>query len=281
MKTKTNLTERWEEGVSHHPDSVALYKRISELDFSVGGDYFRFSSGGDGDNGEALMYLMDVIFEARDEKELDELDRLCGIKGPPLFITPDRKFVDAIVHEVSKAIAEEVLVHAKEYEEARRKDDGGAVYAVGRVIKTAGVDWWSGKILDSFPFRPGAVRAAIEKATAPSAEPVAEASRPPHQPHAMRKMKEFLRNVFIATGKHDKPDTPENRTEVLREIVKLQGSKRQAELAMADLQAIVNEAERPEGGMGSQIHGDFTWARITAVGNWARKLLAHCQSHAG
>lgn len=279
MKTKTNLTERWEEGVSHHPDSVALYKRISELDFSVGGDYFRFRSGGDGDNGEALMYLMDVIFEARDEKELDELDQLCGIKGPPLFITPDRKFVDYLVSEVSKAIAEDVLVHVKEYTEARRADNGEAVYAVGRIIKAAGVDNWSGKVFDTFNFRPGAIRAAIEKATRAPVETGVEVSRPPHQPHAMKKMKEFLRNVFIATGKHDKQDTLENRREVLREIVKLQGSKRQAELAMADLQAIVDEAERPEGVGSPNIK--FTWARITAVGNWAHRLLAHCQSHEG
>lgn len=221
VKTKTNLTERWEEGVSHHPDSVALYKRISELDFSVGGDYFRFKSGGDGDNGEALMYLMDVIFEARDEKELDELDQLCGIKGPPLFITPDRKFVDAIVHEVSKAIAEDALVHAKEYTESRRADNGEAPYAVARIIKAAGVDWWSEKILESFPFRSGAVRAAIEKATMAPAEPVAEVSRPSHQPHAMRAMKDFVRSVFILIGKPDSANTQENRTQVLKEIARL------------------------------------------------------------
>mgnify|MGYP003395604573 CR=1 FL=1 len=58
--------ERWEQGISHNPKSEALYKRIEELDYA-NGDTFCWKSGGDGDNGEQLMYLLDIIFE-QDEK---------------------------------------------------------------------------------------------------------------------------------------------------------------------------------------------------------------------
>jgi len=57
---------RWENGINHHPKSLDLMKHISELDF-VNGDYFCFKMGGDGDNGESLMYLMDMYFELQDK----------------------------------------------------------------------------------------------------------------------------------------------------------------------------------------------------------------------
>ena len=63
-----NITKRWEKGTSHHPKSKALFKRLAEIDFKHGGDYFHWKSGGDGDNGETLMYELDVIFEEDDVK---------------------------------------------------------------------------------------------------------------------------------------------------------------------------------------------------------------------
>lgn len=48
-------------GKDHNPKSVELYNFISELDFE-NGDYFCFKSGGDGDNGEFLMDLLDCYF---------------------------------------------------------------------------------------------------------------------------------------------------------------------------------------------------------------------------
>ena len=56
------ITRRWEEGVPHDHRSVALYRAIAALDWADGGDYFKFKSGGDGDNGEHLMYLLDIFF---------------------------------------------------------------------------------------------------------------------------------------------------------------------------------------------------------------------------
>lgn len=60
------ITERWERGVPHDPRSLALYKSIAAIDFKVGGDFFQFKSGGDGDNGEHLLYLLDIHFERED-----------------------------------------------------------------------------------------------------------------------------------------------------------------------------------------------------------------------
>jgi hypothetical protein len=69
-KSKKIITpgERWEKGMDHHPKSLELYKKIEDFDFQHNNDYFCFKSGGDGDNGEQLMYLLDMIFEEEDQK---------------------------------------------------------------------------------------------------------------------------------------------------------------------------------------------------------------------
>jgi hypothetical protein len=66
-KKELTINERWEQGVAHDPRSVTLYKGIADIDFKDGGDYFCFKSGGDGDNGEHLMYLLDIYFERKDK----------------------------------------------------------------------------------------------------------------------------------------------------------------------------------------------------------------------
>lgn len=57
-----SVHERWEQGIPHHPKSEEIVKAITEIDFE-NGDYFCFKYGGDGDNGEHLMYLLDIYFE--------------------------------------------------------------------------------------------------------------------------------------------------------------------------------------------------------------------------
>lgn len=64
-----DITKRWENGVDHHPKSVALFDALEKVDFKFGGDYFCWKSGGDGDNGEHLMYELDIIFECQDAGE--------------------------------------------------------------------------------------------------------------------------------------------------------------------------------------------------------------------
>ena len=63
-----NLTkkDRWGQGIPHHPKSVRLMNFLMEHDFNDYGDYFCWKSGGDGDNGEALMYQLDAFFEAEE-----------------------------------------------------------------------------------------------------------------------------------------------------------------------------------------------------------------------
>jgi len=65
-----SINERWEQGVDHDPRSVALYESIAKIDFEDCSDSFGFKSGGDGDNGEALMYILDVHFERLDKSKI-------------------------------------------------------------------------------------------------------------------------------------------------------------------------------------------------------------------
>jgi hypothetical protein len=51
-----NITKRWEQGIAHHPKSIALMKRLGDIDFNHCNDYFCWKWGGDGDKGETLMY---------------------------------------------------------------------------------------------------------------------------------------------------------------------------------------------------------------------------------
>jgi hypothetical protein len=55
--------DRWEEEIDHHPISVRLMEFLAEHDFNDYDDYFCWKMGGDGDNGETLMYQMDAFFE--------------------------------------------------------------------------------------------------------------------------------------------------------------------------------------------------------------------------
>ena len=67
MSIELDIDKRWEQGIEHQEESEELYAEIADLDFTIGGDRFCFKSGGDGDNGEHLMYLLDIIFEKRKE----------------------------------------------------------------------------------------------------------------------------------------------------------------------------------------------------------------------
>ena len=64
-----DVNKRWEQGIDHHPKSKELFKALKKIDFELGGDFFCWKSGGDGDNGEHLMYEMDVYFECKDAGE--------------------------------------------------------------------------------------------------------------------------------------------------------------------------------------------------------------------
>jgi len=62
-----DINKRWENGTPHHPKSEELFKALARIDFELGGDFFGWKSGGDGDNGEHFMYELDIYFEQLDE----------------------------------------------------------------------------------------------------------------------------------------------------------------------------------------------------------------------
>ena len=64
---ETDINKRWKQGVPHHPKSIDLFKKLATIDIEYGGDFFEWMSGGDGDNGEMLMYEMDIHFEQEEE----------------------------------------------------------------------------------------------------------------------------------------------------------------------------------------------------------------------
>lgn len=67
--TTPTLAERMDAGMDHDPRSIDLFKFIERLDFEQCSDSFCFKSGGDGDNGEILMFLMDCYFAAKDAED--------------------------------------------------------------------------------------------------------------------------------------------------------------------------------------------------------------------
>ena len=59
-----DILTREEFDIPHHPESVKLMTEMRQAD-SDNGLVVDLKIGGDGDNGERLMYLMDVVFERR------------------------------------------------------------------------------------------------------------------------------------------------------------------------------------------------------------------------
>lgn len=62
-----NPNTRWEKGLKHYLKSIKIAKEIADID-SEHGNYFDFRFGGDGDNGEHLIYLLDCYFEIEQKK---------------------------------------------------------------------------------------------------------------------------------------------------------------------------------------------------------------------
>lgn len=60
--------KRWPEGIKHHPKSKRLFQFLMDYDFEQYQDCFCWKRGGDGDNGEILMYQLDAFFEMLDKK---------------------------------------------------------------------------------------------------------------------------------------------------------------------------------------------------------------------
>jgi hypothetical protein len=66
LDIETDITKRWEEGIDHHETSCKTMDLLMDIDWLLCGDYFGWKKGGDGDNGETLMYQLDIMFELQD-----------------------------------------------------------------------------------------------------------------------------------------------------------------------------------------------------------------------
>ena len=60
-RTDPLFPRRWEDGIPHHPKAEELMAHMQKVSREEGG--YDIKTGGDGDNGEELMYLMDSYFE--------------------------------------------------------------------------------------------------------------------------------------------------------------------------------------------------------------------------
>jgi len=59
---KLSPGQRWEQGIDHDPRSERLVRGMAKIDFERNGDELCIKVGGDGDNGETMMYLLDCYF---------------------------------------------------------------------------------------------------------------------------------------------------------------------------------------------------------------------------
>lgn len=62
----TSIDDRWEQGVPHHPRAETLARRIAAADWLFADGCFDFKFGGDGDNGETLLYILDILCDLED-----------------------------------------------------------------------------------------------------------------------------------------------------------------------------------------------------------------------
>jgi len=62
--------DRWSERVDHHKKSEKIVHWLREIDWMFFNNYFDWEIGGDGDNGETLMYQLDIIFDLIDQMEI-------------------------------------------------------------------------------------------------------------------------------------------------------------------------------------------------------------------
>ena len=64
--------DRWGQGVDHHDMSNALVRFLADHDFKNCNNYFGWKVGGDGENGETLMYQMDPFSEWLDKNKVKD-----------------------------------------------------------------------------------------------------------------------------------------------------------------------------------------------------------------
>lgn len=61
--------DRWEQGIDHDSRSEDIFQFMKKYDNTYNDGNLDLQSGGDGDMGEELMYLMDEYFAALDSEK--------------------------------------------------------------------------------------------------------------------------------------------------------------------------------------------------------------------
>jgi len=97
--------KRWEAGVDHDPRSERVYAIVSRGDWNHTNDATCWKRGGDGDNGEGLMFALDVLFEEMDG-------------GNPAIARAERAERDLAEWQGKAAIAVKHLARIRELEQA-------------------------------------------------------------------------------------------------------------------------------------------------------------------
>ena len=73
VRQKLGVEERWAQGFPHDPRSEKIARGIAKIDYEQCSDSMCLKFGGDGDNGETMLYLLDVYFEETGEPTIEEL----------------------------------------------------------------------------------------------------------------------------------------------------------------------------------------------------------------
>jgi hypothetical protein len=69
MPVERDVNKRWEQGTPHHPESIKIAEALRKIDWASTSPILDLEFGGDGDNGEALLFMLDIYFECRDSGE--------------------------------------------------------------------------------------------------------------------------------------------------------------------------------------------------------------------
>ena len=105
--------DRWGDGLNHHPMSARLARFLADHDFEDYGDYFCWKVGGDGDNGETLMFQMDAFFEWLDTQPATArrlAEKLADHHGCP---SNSRDYCDCATCDPDEDEAEHLATSAK------------------------------------------------------------------------------------------------------------------------------------------------------------------------
>jgi hypothetical protein len=58
-----DIGERWEKGIPHKPEVDKLVHLISKMDWAMNSGALDIKMGGDGDNGEDIMFILDELID--------------------------------------------------------------------------------------------------------------------------------------------------------------------------------------------------------------------------